>query len=107
MSTASELSTVRHASGGATDALRRKNLATVLGLVHREGALSRSDLTRLTGLNRSTVGDLVGELAGLGLVEVDETPAPAGSGAPAPVSYTHLTLPTSCSACRCRWWADH
>ncbi|GAA0429211.1 ROK family transcriptional regulator [Leifsonia naganoensis] len=85
MSTASELSTVRHASGGATDALRRSNLATVLGLVHREGALSRSDLTRLTGLNRSTVGALVGELSGLGLVEVDETPPTgAGSGAPAP-----------------------
>lgn len=83
MSTASELSTVRHASGGATEALRRNNLATVLGLVHREGALSRSDLTRLTGLNRSTVGDLVGELAVLGLVEVEETPA-AGPGERAP-----------------------
>jgi predicted NBD/HSP70 family sugar kinase len=72
---------MRHATGGATDALRRNNLATVLGLVHREGALSRSDLTRLTGLNRSTVGDLVGELAGLGLVEVDETPlAASGPG---------------------------
>ncbi|GIT80885.1 sugar kinase [Leifsonia sp. LS1] len=75
MSSPSELSTVRHATGGATDALRRNNLATVLGLVHRDGALSRSDLTRLTGLNRSTVGDLVGELAALGLVVVDESPA--------------------------------
>lgn len=75
MSSPSELSTVRHATGGATEALRRNNLATVLGLVHREGALSRSDLTRLTGLNRSTVGDLVGELAALGLVVVDEAPA--------------------------------
>lgn len=84
MSTASELSTVRHASGGATDALRRSNLATVLGLVHREGALSRSDLTRLTGLNRSTVGDLVGELAGLGLVEVEEAPAAGSAGGAAP-----------------------
>ena len=60
---ASDLSTVRPVTGGATDALRRSNLATVLGLVHRDGALSRSELTRLTGLNRSTVGDLVAELA--------------------------------------------
>lgn len=83
--TASDLSTVRPASGGATDALRRSNLATVLGLVHRDGALSRSDLTRLTGLNRSTVGDLVAELAGLGLVEVDEAPGGGRAGRPSPV----------------------
>jgi predicted NBD/HSP70 family sugar kinase len=82
---ASDLSTVRPASGGATDALRRSNLATVLGLVHRDGALSRSDLTRLTGLNRSTVGDLVAELAGLGLVEVDEAPGGGRAGRPSPV----------------------
>lgn len=83
--TASDLSTVRPSSGGATDALRRSNLATVLGLVHRDGALSRSDLTRLTGLNRSTVGDLVAELAGLGLVEVDEAPGGGRAGRPSPV----------------------
>ena len=82
---ASDLSTVRPASGGATDALRRSNLATVLGLVHRDGDLSRSDLTRLTGLNRSTVGDLVAELAGLGLVEVDEAPGGGRAGRPSPV----------------------
>ena len=82
---ASDLSTVRPASGGATDALRRSNLATVLGLVHRDGDLSRSDLTRLTGLNRSTVGDLVAELTGLGLVEVDEAPGGGRAGRPSPV----------------------
>ncbi|HEY8913491.1 ROK family transcriptional regulator [Lacisediminihabitans sp.] len=54
--------------GGATDQLRRSNLSNILGLVHREGPLSRAELTRLTGLNRSTVGDLVAELTDLGLV---------------------------------------
>ena len=82
---ASDLSTVRPASGGATDALRRSNLATVLGLVHRDGDLSRSDLQRLTGLNRSTVGDLVAELAGIGLVEVGEAPGDGRAGRPSPV----------------------
>ncbi|WP_348786670.1 ROK family transcriptional regulator [Leifsonia sp. NPDC080035] len=82
---ASDLSTVRPATGGATDALRRSNLATVLGLVHREGALSRSELTRRTGLNRSTVGDLVAELARLDLVEVDDAPAAGGRGRPSPL----------------------
>jgi predicted NBD/HSP70 family sugar kinase len=35
--------------------------------VHRDGEVSRSQLTRLTGLNRSTIASLVGELAELGL----------------------------------------
>jgi predicted NBD/HSP70 family sugar kinase len=78
---APDLSTVRPGSGGATEVLRRGNLASVLGLVHRDGTLSRSELTRLTGLNRSTVGDLVAELVSLGLVTVDESPA-AGVRAP-------------------------
>ncbi|MEP6481636.1 MAG: ROK family transcriptional regulator, partial [Rhodoglobus sp.] len=47
---------------------RRSNLSNVLGLVHRDGPLPRTDLTRHTGLNRSTVGALVAELAELGLV---------------------------------------
>ena len=54
--------------GGATDQLRRSNLSNVLALVHREGPLSRAELTRLTGLNRSTVGDLVAELTDRQLV---------------------------------------
>lgn len=82
---ASDLSTVRPATAGATETLRRSNLATILGLLHRDGACSRSDLTRLTGLNRSTVGDLVGELADLGLVEIDDAPQASGRGRPSPV----------------------
>jgi predicted NBD/HSP70 family sugar kinase len=56
------------AQGGATEQLRRANLSRVLGLVHRDGAQSRAELTRNTGLNRSTVGALVAELTELGLV---------------------------------------
>ncbi|MEA9986682.1 MULTISPECIES: ROK family transcriptional regulator [Subtercola] len=55
-------------ASGTTEELRRTNLARILGLVHREGHLSRAELTRLTGLNRSTVGVLVGELRDLELV---------------------------------------
>lgn len=54
--------------GDTVDSVRRRNLSTVLGLVHRGGGPSRADLTALTGLNRSTVGALVAELAELGLV---------------------------------------
>ena len=64
--------------GHSTEQLRRHNLSTILGHVHVAGPSSRSDLAALTGLNRSTIADLVGELAALGLVD-DEGVAP-GSG---------------------------
>ncbi|QNO38948.1 ROK family transcriptional regulator [Protaetiibacter sp. SSC-01] len=54
--------------GDTVDSVRRRNLSTVLELVHRGGEPSRADLTALTGLNRSTIGALVAELVDLGLV---------------------------------------
>lgn len=73
----------------------RRNTARVLRIVHEDGPLTRADLTRLTGLNRSTTLALVGELVELGLVGEDldggtgggagDTPAPGtGRGRPSP-----------------------
>ena len=45
-------------SGSNNDHVRRHNLSVVLGLAHRTGGLSRAQLTRATGLNRSTIADL-------------------------------------------------
>jgi predicted NBD/HSP70 family sugar kinase len=59
-------------SGNNNDKVRRHNLSVVLGLAHRTRGLSRAQLTRQTGLNRSTIADLVGELVDRQLVvEVD------------------------------------
>ncbi|MGD8169517.1 ROK family protein [Herbiconiux sp. P16] len=55
--------------------LRRTNLSAVLTLVHSRGSVTRAELTRETGLNRSTVGALVGELVGLRLVRESEAAA--------------------------------
>jgi predicted NBD/HSP70 family sugar kinase len=55
-------------NGNNLDQVRRRNLSTVLGLVHTNGAPSRAWLTRETGLNRSTIAALVAELVQLGLV---------------------------------------
>jgi predicted NBD/HSP70 family sugar kinase len=57
--------------------VRAQNLATVLQLVHADGALSRSHLGTTTGLNRSTVTGLVTELMELGVV-VERSTAPTG-----------------------------
>ena len=56
------------ANGATRDALRRGNLGACLRHVHLAGPVTRSELGELTGLNRSTIGDLVGDLAERGLV---------------------------------------
>ncbi len=42
--------------------MRHVNKRTVLGLLYQEKAISRSDISRTTGLNRATVSSLVDEL---------------------------------------------
>lgn len=78
----------RSPSGRNLDDVRRSNLATVLGIVHADGRASRTsraDLTRATGLNRSTVGALVSELVELGFVEEND-PGPTNLvGRPSPI----------------------
>lgn len=74
-----------NSQGGATEQLRRSNLSNILGLVHRDGPLPRTDLTRHTGLNRSTVGALVAELAELRLVYESLPTGPNVPGRPSPI----------------------
>lgn len=62
----------RIALGATREDLRQHNLGVVLGVLHAEGAVPRSRLTTVSGLNRSTISDLVGELSGLGLVRESE-----------------------------------
>jgi len=59
---------VRAARGGTQEDVRRYNLGTLLAHVHESGALTRAELTERMGLNRSTIGALVNELVGLGVV---------------------------------------
>jgi len=70
--------------GVAADELRRHNLSAVLARLHYAGPVSRSELTAMTGLNRSTIGDLISELTALGLVEEGPGPAASGPGRPSP-----------------------
>jgi len=71
--------------GARFDRVRRANLATVLRLVHSDGAASRSALTQATGLNRSTIAALVGELVDLGLVVESDPVGTNRVGRPSPV----------------------
>lgn len=67
------------------DDVRRRNLSAILRHVHRAGAASRSELTRKTGLNRSTIAALVATLAELGLVVEREPDASRTVGRPSPI----------------------
>ena len=51
------------------DAIRRHNLGLLLGQIHRDGALTRAELTQRLHLSRSTIGALVSDLVELGLVD--------------------------------------
>ncbi|WP_214468544.1 ROK family transcriptional regulator [Microbacterium flavescens] len=69
----------------AAEGVRQRNLARLLRLVHLEGPLSRAVLTEKTGLNRSTIADLVAELVRVRLVE-ERAPDPSRRvGRPSPV----------------------
>lgn len=77
---------MRSAPGTAngTEGLRTQNLSQILTLVHRDGPLSRSEITRRTGFNRSTVGTLVLALAEKNLV-LETEPVGGRVGRPSPV----------------------
>jgi predicted NBD/HSP70 family sugar kinase len=68
-----------------TDTIPRNNLSLILGLLHREGPLSRARLTKRTGLNRSTISALVAELGELQLAYETEPPAIGRVGRPSPL----------------------
>jgi predicted NBD/HSP70 family sugar kinase len=86
----------RGARGARSEDVRRGNLSTLLRYVHVHGPTPRSELTTVLGLNRSTIGDLTGELVAAGLLreetgraEGDRRTASSG-GRP-----SHVVLPES------------
>src|SRR5438045_5964971 len=58
---------------------RAYNAALVLRALYDHGPISRADVARLTGLTRTTVGDVVGELLAEGLArEIGRGPSTGG-----------------------------
>jgi predicted NBD/HSP70 family sugar kinase len=73
------------ADGRGNSDVRRHNLSLVLRLVHQSSGIPRSGLTRTTGLNRSTIAALVGELVERELVVEAEPDANNQVGRPSPL----------------------
>lgn len=69
---------------GSLTWLRDRNRQRVLDVLRMRGRTSQADIARATGLSRTTIHTLVGELKEEGMVlEVDGRPAGSGSGRPA------------------------
>jgi predicted NBD/HSP70 family sugar kinase len=68
---------------------RQANLSRLLRIAHLEGPVSRATLTAATGLNRSTIADLVGDLVGLGLAEERDPDPSRRVGRPSPLVSAH------------------
>jgi len=71
--------------GATQEAVRRHNLATLLGHLHRYGPTSQARLTKLLGLNRATIGALVDELVARGLLAEAPEPERGSRGRPSKV----------------------
>lgn len=67
------------------DAIRRHNLGLLLTQVHRDGELTRAELTQRLGLSRSTIGALVADLSDLGLLDERVPNGGARAGRPSHV----------------------
>jgi predicted NBD/HSP70 family sugar kinase len=72
---------------GSLESLRERNRRRVLDALRAAGTTSRADLARRTGLSRTTVSSLVGDLVREGLVaeHVDRASAPGAQGGRPPV----------------------
>jgi predicted NBD/HSP70 family sugar kinase len=75
----------------ASEEVRRHNLTVVLERLNNSGEMTRSQLADQTGLNRSTIRDLIGELTALGLVVEDRGTTSPGPGRPSSVARAQPT----------------
>jgi predicted NBD/HSP70 family sugar kinase len=71
--------------GHRSETVRRVNLSTILRELHGSGPMSRSDLVTRTGLTRSAIRGLIGELAAGDLVIEGPAALDGTPGRPSPV----------------------
>jgi len=71
--------------GQRSETVRRANLSAIVRELHAHGPLSRSDLVARTGLTRSAIRGLIGELASAGLVTESRAARLGTPGRPSPL----------------------
>lgn len=73
-------------TGVRSETVRSANLAMIVRELHFRGPVSRSELVLRTGLTRSAIGALVGELVRAGLVVERRAASDGNPGRPSPVA---------------------
>jgi predicted NBD/HSP70 family sugar kinase len=76
---------VRVEVGQRSETVRRANLSAIVRGLHDAGPMSRSQLVAATGLTRTTIGGLVGELVAAHLVQEAPAVRQGTPGRPSPV----------------------
>jgi predicted NBD/HSP70 family sugar kinase len=79
------LAIARHDVGQRSETVRRSNLSAILRELHARGPVSRSELVVSTGLTRSAIRALIGELASAGLVSEERATSLGTPGRPSPI----------------------
>ena len=77
--------TPREAVGQRSETVRRANLSAIVRELHLRGPLSRSDLVAMTGLTRSAIRGLIGELVAGGMVREERSASAGTPGRPSPL----------------------
>jgi predicted NBD/HSP70 family sugar kinase len=72
-------------SGHRSETVRRANLSAIVREVHLDNSLSRSDLVTRTGLTRSGIRAVIGELVAAGLVREERGARQGTPGRPSPL----------------------
>jgi predicted NBD/HSP70 family sugar kinase len=77
--------------GQRSETVHRSNLSAIVRRLHEEGPQSRSELVAATGLTRSAIRALVGELAAAGLVTERDAVRLGTPGRPSPIVRLNAT----------------
>jgi predicted NBD/HSP70 family sugar kinase len=77
--------------GQRSETVHRANLSAIVRRLHEEGPQSRSELVAATGLTRSAIRALVGELAAAGIVTEREAVRLGTPGRPSPIVRLNAT----------------
>jgi predicted NBD/HSP70 family sugar kinase len=82
-------------AGSRSESVRQANLSVILRGLHLGGSATRSDLVASSGLTRSAVGALVGELTDMGFVYEQRSESDGSPGRPSPMVHVvsdHVTI---------------
>jgi predicted NBD/HSP70 family sugar kinase len=71
--------------GQRSETVRRANLSAIVRELHSRGPLSRSELVARTGLTRSAIRALIGELVATGLLSEERGTSQGAPGRPSPL----------------------